>query len=229
MSKKFAAPIELRQLLENGYEMQNQLGAHKVFRVPRGDELGVNKNSFRDYLRQGAGGMTIYSDFSASIGEFFDEFGLSIARFKNKTQSIDPTIDADSPAALLGRQLAELDRIVNDPTYFETYVVPGTHSVIRYDNGILSQGHQEHKFRDPQYKKLIELLWSTRTIVSPKGAILDEGRSTPRIKVRAELNVNHQRFKDIVRGIEQSLDRKNIALCIKYPKDVQLIVTQDSM
>lgn len=227
--KKLASQKELKKLLQAGYILQQEKNAYQVHRVPRSGEPGFSRKSFGDYIRFGANGHIDYRTYTESIKNTFVGLGLNFTKFTSKTETINSEIEPDSPAGNLIRQLRELDTIITKPNVFESYILPKTHEKVEFKNEKIRQGYAEHKFRDNVHRKLLHLLWDNRRIESPAGKILKKEKTTNREVIYKELKIDHERFKDIVRAIKMEMKRKEIDLDVKYPKDVLIVVRQDSM
>lgn len=229
MQQKQVAVRELRKILEDGYRLQQEQDVFQVYRVPRSNEPGFDKSSIFKYLHFGADGSVIYNSYTTSIKNAFENFGLSFGRFRSNTESINPKTDPDSPAGLFLRQLRELDKIINDEKYFHSYILPEENPVISFIDGIIAQGYRKHKFKYDQHLELIHILWEKRRIIDTRGKILKIEQPIPREIINKKLNIEHERFKGIVRAINIEMRRKNIQLVIKFPKNVYVVATQDSV
>lgn len=229
MKKKLAAQKELKILLQAGYELQVEKDVFQVHRVPRSWEPGFTNKSMREYLHFGASGHIDYKTYTYSIKNTFVVFGLNFTKFTSRTETINSKVDPDSPAGLLTRQLRELESITTELSIFESYILPSLHEKVEFEHGVISQGLEDHKFRDNKHRDLVRILWDRRQIKSPNGEILKKDVPTTRNEVYKKLSVDHERFKDIVRAIKIEMKRKNIDLDVKFPKDVVLVVVQDSM
>lgn len=229
MPKVTQAFKELQLLLQAGYRLQKDNGIKHVHRVPRSWEPGFTKNSMSDYLRFGANGRIDFNKYTSSIKETFDGLGFDYTKFDSRSDSINPSIDADNPAGLLTRQIRELENMIIDKKLLESYVLPDLHENVEFVNGVIIQGFERHQFREKEYKNLLNLLWDRRCIAPPKGKPFRPGVPTDRSEVYDKLKIDHDRFTDIVRGIKSPMKRKGIDLTIKFPKKVVLIVIQDSM
>lgn len=229
MDKKLTVQNELKKLLQAGYKLQEEKNAFQIHRVSRSWEPGFTNKSFSDYLRFGANGHIDYKTFTNSINDMFTKFGLNLTKFVSRTETINSKIEPDSPAGLLTRQLRELENITTESKIFESFILPVTHERVEFIDGVVRQGFAQHKFRENKHRALIRNLWDMRRIETPNGKLLRKDTPTKRDNIYKKLEVDHDRFKDIVRAIKIEMKRKNIDLDIKFPKDVVLIVTQDSM
>jgi hypothetical protein len=72
------------------------------------------------------------------------------------------------------------------------------------------------------------MLWENRRIINPDNQVLKAETPLPRAKIYKQLNINHDRFKDIVKSIKIEMRRKNIDLDVKFPNEVYIVVVQDS-
>lgn len=158
MQQKQVVAQKLRAILEDGYKKREEQDIFQVQRVPRSGEPGFDSDCFRKYLKFGANGSQPYRDYTNSIKDIFEDFGLSFARFRNNTESINPKTDADSPAGLFVRQLQELDKIVNDESYFTSYILPTAHGEVMFKDGVIAQDYKQHKFRHDKHRDLLDLL-----------------------------------------------------------------------
>jgi len=221
LNRKQKVQQNLRKLLEAGYDVQEKSG---VYRTPKIE-------SFDEFVRQGWG-VNKYNAWVNSIKRLFHDARLDFRRFKSKTESNDSIKDTNSPAAKFKRQLAELDLIVNDGNYFETYKLAPSHPEIKFKDSIISQGYASHRFNAEQHTRLIYLLWESRRIIDSKENILVEEKPVAREIVYKNLKIDHERFKDIVRGIKTEMKRKSIELDVKYPRGTQnvfIVIVQDSV
>lgn len=231
MQRKQSAILELHKILESGYKIQQEQDIFQIQRVPRNDEPGFSDKSFGDYLKQGANGSNVYWKFTDAVKTEFEKFGLSFGRFRNKTESINPTTEPDSPAGLFTRQLKELDHIINDSSYFDSYVIATNYPEVTFEDGVVSQGYQQHRFNSSsdQHRALISLLWDGRKITTTKGQTIKQAKPLAREDIYTKLGIKYERFKDIVRAIELAMKRKDILLDIKFPNDVYIVVKQDTV
>lgn len=221
--------LSLRRILEAGYELQEKRAVYRTPHIPKNNDplFKSSKESFGEYVRQNWG-ENQYRDWDSSLQEQFTNADLNYQRFRSKTESNDHD-KHESNAVKLKKRLSELDQIVNDPAYFDGYTLSPTNPVITYEAGVISQGYSSHRFRDQIYANLLSLLWQHREIRNNKGEVTKAGKPFSRQRLLKQLNIDNERFKDIVRSVHIEMRRKSIGLKIKYPKDVLIAVTQDNV
>lgn len=223
---------KLHLYLENGYKLQAKFHIYETSYIPKNNEIGFNPNTaWNEFVKQGYRADK-YKRWMNLINSVFYEAGLDINRFKNKTLSVDPKSESTFPAALFKRQLAELDKIVNDPKYYGSYKLTETYPRIYFKDDTIGDSKSEHRFTSDIALRLIELLWDGARIVNQHDEILQSEKPIDRSTIYESLNINHSRFVDIVRTIHTGAKRKSIKLDIKFPKksqDVFIVLTQDFM
>lgn len=223
------ASLELRVVLENGYILIQDKNIYRTPRISRSWEKGFNQNSFNHAVFQGLH-VNEYYAWEMTLVEAFSNANLSYPRFRRQTEDYDEKTDSNLPAAQLKRMIDELDKIVNSNEIFISYILPeNEYSPVYVKEGLVIQGYSSHKFTTDPPNKLIEMLWNSRRIESSKGKELKAPIPLERKEIYEALGVDHERFKDIVRGIKIEMKRKRIHLDIKFPTDVTMIVIQDSM
>lgn len=228
--KKQRAVLHLRKILEDGYELQEKRNAYNTPPIPRNDDPAYKsqRESFNEAVRQNWG-QNEYENWAFDLSEAFKAEKLNFRRFRHRTEASNEPRKNISNAAYLKKMLDELDLIVNDTKYFDTYTLVPKHPAVIFDEGVLSQGYNEHPFRDDKYRQLLEMLWEGRRILDENDNVLKNERPTSKEKIYKELNIDHERFKDIVRGIHAEMKRKSIDLKVKFPKDAFILVVQDSV
>jgi hypothetical protein len=216
MSRIQKAQNDLKVILEAGYELLEKQGVYSTPEV----------KTFEEYVRQGLG-LNLYNSWFKSLENKFKDNKLNFKRFRSKTESNNS--NSNSPAVLFKHQLKELDEIVNNLEYFESYKITPSHAVVEFKDGVIIQGYKSHKFKYDVYRNLLKLLWEGRRIITPDNKLLKQESLLQRDHVYNQLNINHERFKDIVRSTQIEMRRKSIDLNIRFPDSVFIEVVQDSM
>ena len=221
------AHSRLKNLLNSGLSLVDRRNLYTTPEIPKADEPGYRSfsHSMSEHMHQN-GLPKDFESITKSITAIFKEEHLNHERFLLKTSPPNDNL-RDSSAKQLKRQLYELDRIVHEPKYIESYVRKNLEYPVEFKDLVVHQGYKDHKFRDPIHAQVINFLWDTRQIVTKEGAVISKGSPTSRDDLLQNLDIDWGRFTDIARGIHQSMKRKEILLHIAYPDHVQLIATQE--
>lgn len=224
--------LKLRRALEKGYDIQRKRNAYKTPPIPKAKdpEYKSFSHSMGENYRQNHRPQD-FTNWASELDTTFTGLHLNFGRFRHITEANTDSY-SDSHAKAFKRQLDELDKIVNDAKYFETYHMLPAHPVINFEGQELSQGYYSHKFNQSNKYviPLLSLLWKSRQIETEDGRILRAGQPIKLASIYKDLGLNHDNFDLTVRAIHAAAHRKSINLKIRYPKqEVALVATQDSM
>lgn len=219
----------LEDVLNSGLILLNERNLYTTPEIPKADEPGYRSfsHSIGEHMHQN-GLPKDFENITGAISTIFIEEHLNYKKFLLK---ISPPNDnlRDSSAKQLKRQLDELDRIVYEQKYIESYVRKNIEYPIEFKDNVVYQGYRDHKFRDPLHAKVIEFLWKNRRILDKDGVVLSDGTSVSREAMLKYLDLEWDRFTDVLRAIHRSMKRKDILLHIAYPNQIQLVTTQEFM
>ena len=223
------AQTRLKNTLNSGLSLIDRRNLYQTPEIPKGNEPGYRSfaHSIGEHAHQN-GAPQDFDGITNSIVKIFKEERLNYERFLLKTSPPNDNL-RDSAAKQLKRQINELDRIVYEPKYIDSYVRKNVEYPIEYAESAIHQGYRKHKFRDPIHARVVEILWGNRKIITGDGIVLSEGKPMRRDEMLQNLNIDWGRFTDIVRAIHGSMKRKEILLRIAYPDDIQVIATQEFM
>lgn len=222
----------LKRVLEEGYAIQRKRNAYRTPPIPKADDPGYKSfgDSLGENYRQNDHSED-FTDWTEGLEKLFLIQGLDFGRFKHIVDS-ESDRESDSFAKAFKRQLNELDKIVNVPNHFNTYVMLPAHPPITFEQRQITQGYHLHKFNQSNKHTipLLSLLWENRRIETEDGVMLRKGEPVALAKIYKDLNIAHDIFDLTVRAINTATFRKNIDLKVRYPKQqAQLVAIQDSM
>jgi hypothetical protein len=221
----------LSHLLEDAYVIIEERGLHEVLqKIPSSTEAGYvsEDDSFKHLIIQRA----YPQDFSAwfdKVVSAFKKLGLSIKKLNRETSIVNTPSESNEPAILFLRRVKELEKIKGDKETLKSYADPYVKPPAIFNNGVLSQGTNSHKFVDKKYLDLMNLLWANRRITDSTGTIIKKEVPISRDRVYKVINSEHQRLTDIARGIKGEGTKNDIEISVHYPKDVYINVVQDSL
>lgn len=184
-------------------------------------------DSFGEVVRQGVNPQD-FNEWYAKLEIVFIRFGMQIDKFKRKADSFDPTTESNTPAMTFLRRVAELEKMTESTEYLNLYFSPSVKPVITYENGVLAQGGNSHRFTKKPHRDMLKLLWDDRGIVNGKGATLKQPKPTARKEIEFRLDVAHDKLEGTARAITKGAKDANITLAVRYPKGVYLELVQDS-
>lgn len=220
----------LKSILEQGYEIAANRGLVGLKKkVYRSDEVGFRSidNNFGHMVMQEWMSQE-YEDWFNVLEKAFTRFGLQISKFKIKADTFDSDKESNRSAQRFIRRINELEKIVNDKNYLNTFISTSTKPRVSLVKNMLSQGSNKHPL-EPEYESVIRLLWKGREIINSKKEIIKKPSPTTRPMVYSKLNINHEALVRISKGIKAINTKKNIDIHLVYPKNegVYLVVTQD--
>jgi len=223
---------KLKRALEDGYVIQRKRNAYRTPPIPKFEDPGYKSfaDSMGEYYRQNHNPED-FTMWAIGLEELFSTQGLNFGRFKHIADS-ESDRGSDSYAKAFKRQLNELDKIVNTPEYFDTYVMLPAHPPIIFEEQKITQGYRFHKFNQSNKHTipLLSLLWDSRQIETEDGNVLLMGEPVAIKKIYESLGITHDTFDLTVRAINTATFRKGIDLKVRYPKQqVQIVAIQDSM
>lgn len=222
----------LRRVLEDGYRLQNKRNLYRTPNIPTTEDPDYKSfsHSMGEHIRQNIN-PSDFTNWATELEQTFADENLNFGRFRHRTESHTEK-NRDSHAKSFKRQLDELDKIVNDPSYFRSYILSSSHPAITFDGDEVRKSAAVHKFNqsNPRTLALFCLLWDSRRIITPDGRELVAGDTTELQEIYAATGLQHDSFENAVRAIHRAMKYKDIGLKIKYPKQkVLMIVIQDSM
>jgi len=199
--------------------------------IPKSDDPEFKNDSFEEYVRQGIN-FSGYTEWSDSLEEIFFQNKLDFLRFKTKTRLGDARKTNNSPAYVFLKQAKELDEIIVSPQLLESYrtseAKQASWQVVRYKDGVITQGNKTHTFNEGIYVKLFDYLWERRRTESPTGSeLFTPEKPISREELNEELNIkDHARFTAIITGVRKAMKKKEISLRVLYPNNVYIVVRQ---
>lgn len=178
----------------------------------------------------------VYTKWSEAVEELFFKNLLNVPRFKQVTESVDPTKFSVYPASIFVRKYKEVDNLVTGKVSLEDYKVelnrPTKWPVVTLEGGTIWQGRANHPFKDERYIRMLELLWDRRQIVNPFGKVVVRYSPTTRdeiFKLKIKQIVDNGSIGVVRNGIKKAMISKkiNLKLINLNSKNVYLEVIQE--
>lgn len=227
--------FELKALREEALAIYEAKSLYDIWEFIPVNEVADTKDAiFSEYLKQGWE-PRVYTKWTEAVEELFANNSLNLLRFKQVTETLDPTKESDSPASMFIRKYKEVDNLVTKKVNLEDYKIdlnlPTKWPKVSFEDGVVWQGRVNHPFQEERYIKIIELLWDKRRILDPLGNILIDSKPTSRddiFKQKIKQIVDNGSLGVVRNGIKKAMNSKkiNLRLINQNSKNVYLEVIQ---
>jgi hypothetical protein len=210
---------ELKELREDALSVIEAKDLYSIWDyVPKADDRSESNKLFSEFEKQGYE-YKVYDKWKEAVEKVFKENSLNLLRFKQVTETVDPTKFSTMPASVFLRKYREIDNIVTKKVKLDDYKIdinrPTQWPKVTFEDGIVWQGLVYHQFQEKKYTELISLLWDDRRILDPLGKIKIPGRPISREKIfeKKIAQVSSNGSLGVIRnGIRKAMKAKGINL-----------------
>lgn len=208
----------LKLVYEKGLNIIESRDLYSVWEsIPKHDQ-----KSFDEFARQNMS-PDIYKEWWQLLQEEFSKSSLNFLKIKRKSLKVtDIRNNSIGHASRLVKALNELERMIEDKDYLNTYMIEGrdvhSWSVINFNNDTVTQGASNfHRFTDPDAQKMLSILWESRAILKPYDKLKNTDGATGWEKLPWKI----ERAKGIAQAINKSMRQKNISLRVSHQKSLK--------
>lgn len=210
---------DISDLLEQGYVIADNSKLYGLRKkIPKSNESTFKQDddNFEHFIRYSLN-KGVYEGWIKRVTLTFDKAGLQTSKLQIKINDFDPSIESNLPAQKFMRTIRELQKIVSDSRYLNSYARSNDLSPVELRGSTLSQGINSHTFQST-YAIAIRLLWDGRQVQNQRGEVTKKAHPTTHSMFEQKTGVKRTQLANFAKAIRNIERKKGIHIQLKYPR-----------